>query len=161
MAMSENSVKILSYLKENADKKLTHDDVAEALGLAKATVVGAFTAMQKKGLGVRVDGEIPGTADVAFLTITDAGRDADTAEMGETAQKIIAFLKTATDHITLDDLADGIAVEKRSVNGAFNALVKKGLCARTAATVKAMVPVKYLVLTDAGMAFDPAAEAND
>lgn len=160
MAMSENSVKILSYLKENTDKNLTHDTVAEALGLEKATVVGAFTAMQKKGLGVRVDGEIAGTADVTFLTITDDGRNADTAEMSENAQKIVAFLKDATDHITLDDLAAGIAVEKKSVNGAFNALVKKGLCARTTATVKAMVPVKYLVLTDAGMAFDPA-EAND
>ena len=161
MAMSENSVKILNYLKENAGKNLTSADVAEALDLGKATVNGAFTAMQKKGLGVRVDAEIPGAVEVSFLTVTDEGRAADISEMGETVNKIINYLANTTDHTTLDDLAAAIGVEKRSVNGSFNALVKKGLCARTAATVKAMVPVKYLVLTDAGMAFDPAAEAND
>ena len=59
MAMSENSVKILNYLKENHGKNMTSADVAEALDLAKATVNGAFTAMQKKGLGARVDAEIP------------------------------------------------------------------------------------------------------
>ena len=37
MAMSENSVKILNYLKENAGKNLTSADVAEALDLGKAT----------------------------------------------------------------------------------------------------------------------------
>lgn len=160
MAMSENSVKILNYLKENHGKNMTSADVAEALDLAKATVNGAFTAMQKKGLGSRVDAEIPGAVDVSFLTVTDEGRAADISEMGETVNKIITYLSNTTDHVTLDDLATAIGVEKRSVNGSFNALVKKGLCARTAAKVEAMVPVKYLVLTDAGMAFDPAADAE-
>ena len=160
MAMSENSVKILNYLKDNAGKNLTSADVAEALDLGKATVNGAFTAMQKKGLGVRVDAEIPGAVDVSFLTVTDEGRAADISEMGETVNKIITHLSNTTDHVTLDDLAAAIGIEKRSVNGSFNALVKKGLCARTPAKVEAMVPVKYLALTDAGMAFDPAADAE-
>lgn len=157
MSMSENSLKIIAYLKENAGKNVTAVDVAEALDLAKATVNGSFTALQKKGLGARIDAEVPGTVEVSFLTVTDEGRAADTAEMGETVQKIINYLSNATDHVTLDDLAEAIAVEKRSVNGSFNALVRKGLCARTPAKVKAMLPVKYLVLTEAGMAFDPTA----
>ena len=160
MAMSENSVKILNYLKNNAGKNLTSADVAEALDLGKATVNGAFTAMQKKGLGVRVDAEIPGAVEVSFLTISDAGRDADICEMGETVHKIMNYLSTTTDNVTLDDLAEAVGVEKRSVNGSFNSLVKKGLCARTPAKVKAMVPVKYLALTDAGLAFDPTADAE-
>ena len=160
MAMSENSVKILNYLKDNAGKNLTSADVAEALDLGKATVNGAFTAMQKKGLGVRVDAEVPGAVEVSFLTITDEGRAADISEMGETVNKIINYLADTTDNTTLDDLATAIGVEKRSVNGSFNALVKKGLCARTPAKVEAMVPVKYLTLTDAGMAFDPTADAE-
>jgi DNA-binding IclR family transcriptional regulator len=160
MAMSENSVKILNYLKDNAGKNLTSADVAEALDLGKATVNGAFTAMQKKGLGVRVDAEVPGAVEVSFLTITDEGRAADISEMGETVNKIINYLADTTDNTTLDDLATAIGVEKRSVNGSFNALVKKGLCARTPAKVEAMVPVKYLALTDAGMAFDPTADAE-
>ena len=158
MAMSDNSKTILAYLKANHGKNLTSADIADALDLPKATVNGAFTAMQKKGLGVRVDAEIPGAVEVSFLTVTDEGRAADTAEMGETVQKIINYLSSTADHVTLDDLADAIGVEKRSVNGSFNALVKKGLCARTPAKVEAMIPVKYMTLTEAGLSFDADAE---
>ena len=160
MAISENTLKIMNYLKANHGKNLTSADVADALDLPKASVNGAFTSIQKKGLGARIDAEVPGVVDITFLSVTDAGRAADLSEMGETVQKIVGFLSNAADHVTLDDLADGIGVEKRSVNGSFNALVKKGLCARTAAKVEANVPVKYLTLTDAGMAFDATADAE-
>ena len=160
MAISENSIKIINYLKENHGKNMTGADVAEALDLPKATVNGAFTALQKKGLGNRVEAEIPGAVEVSFLSVTDEGRAADISEMGETVNKIINYLSNAADHVTLDDLAAAIGVEKRSVNGSFNALVKKGLCARTPAKVEAMVPVKYLVLTEAGLAFDPTSSAE-
>ena len=159
MAMSENSIKVLNYLKENHGKNMTSADVAEALELSKATINGVFTGLQKKELGKRVEAQVPGTAEVSFLSITEEGRACDTAEMGETVQKIMAYLTSvAGEHVTLDDMAAAIGVEKRSVNGSFNALVKKGLCARTPATIEAPVAVKYLVLTDAGMACDPTAE---
>lgn len=154
MAMSENSIKVLNYLKENHGKNMTSADVAEALDLPKATINGVFTGLQKKGYGVRVDAEVPGHVEVSFLTVTDEGRAADISEMGETVNKIITYLSAAKDHTTLDDLAAGIGLEKRSVNGSFNALVKKGLCARTPAVVEAPVAVKYLVLTDTGLALD-------
>ena len=111
-------------------------------------------------LGVRVDAEVPGAVEVSFLSVTNEGKAADISEMGDTVNKIITYLSNTADHVTLDDLAAAIGVEKRSVNGSFNALVKKGLCARTAAKVEAMVPVKYLALTDAGKAFDPTADAE-
>ena len=159
MAMSENSIKVLNFLKENHGKNMTSEDVAKALNLSKPTINGVFTGLQKKELGARVEAEIPGTAEVSFLSITEEGRACDTAEMGETVQKIMAYLTSVADeHVTLDDMAAAIGVEKRSVNGSFNALVKKGLCARTRATIEAPVTVKYLVLTDAGMACDPTAE---
>lgn len=159
MAMSENSVKVLNFLKENHGKKMTSADVAEALGLSKATVNGVFTGLQKKELGARVEAQVAGTAEVSFLSATEEGRACDTAEMGETVQKIMAYLiANAGENVTLDDMATAIGVEKRSANGSFNALVKKGLCARTAATIEAPVTVKYLVLTDAGLACDPTAE---
>lgn len=160
--MSENSVKLLNYLKENAGTKMTADEVAEATGLAKATITGAFTSFQKKGLGVREEAEVPGTVEVSFLTVTDEGKACDTAEMSETAQAIIAHLiETNNAPETLDDLSANLDIDKKKVNGAFNALVRKGFCARIAATVEAPVKVKYLVLTDDGMAFDPdAADAE-
>lgn len=79
MAMSENSKKVLNYLKEvHGGDPVTAADVAEALDIPKRSVDGAFTsAIQKKGFGVRVPAEIEledGThKDVKFLELTDAG----------------------------------------------------------------------------------------
>jgi predicted transcriptional regulator len=159
--MSENSVKLLTYLQENAGTKMTADEVAAKTGIAKATITGAFTAFVKKGLGVREEAQVPGNVEVSFLTVTDEGKAVDTAEMSENAQAIIAHLiATNNAPATLDDVADALNIDKKKVNGAFNALVRKGYCARVAATIEAPVTVKYLVLTDAGMAFDPSADAE-
>ena len=161
MAMSENSVKVLNYLKANKGAKLTSADVAAALDLPKATINGVFTSFQKKGYGVREEAQVPGTAEVSFLSITDEGRACDVAEMGETVKAIMGYLNSvAGQNVTLDDMTDALGMEKRSVNGSFNALVRKGLCARTTATVEAPVTVKYLVLTADGLAVDPT-ENND
>ena len=78
MAMSENSRKIFNYLKEMNGTNLTAADVASALGLEKKTVDGAFTsAIQRKGLGVRVPAEVEledgSHKSVKFLTLNDAG----------------------------------------------------------------------------------------
>ena len=159
--MSENSVKLLTYLKENAGTKMTADQVAANTGIAKATITGAFTAFVKKGLGVREEAQVPGNVEVSFLTVTDDGKTVNTAEMSENAQAIIAHL-IATDNApaTLDDVATALNIDKKKVNGAFNSLVRKGYCARVAATIEAPVTVKYLVLTDDGMSFDPSADAE-
>lgn len=159
--MSENSVKLLTYLQENAGTKMTADEVAANTGIAKATITGAFTAFVKKGLGVREEAQVPGNVEVSFLTVTDEGKAVDTAEMSENAQAIIAHLiATNNAPATLDDVADALNIDKKKVNGAFNALVRKGYCARVAATIEAPVTVKYLVLTDAGKTFDPSADAE-
>lgn len=159
--MSENSVKLLTYLQENAGTKMTADEVAANTGIAKATITGAFTAFVKKGLGVREEAQVPGNVEVSFLTVTDEGKVVDTAEMSENAQAIIAHLiATNNAPATLDDVADALNIDKKKVNGAFNALVRKGYCARVAATIEAPVTVKYLVLTDAGMSFDPSTDAE-
>ena len=78
MAMKENSKKVLNYLKENNGVDVTAADVAEALGLEKRQVDGSFTsAIQRKGLGVRVPAEIEledgSHKQVKFLHLTDAG----------------------------------------------------------------------------------------
>lgn len=83
MAMKENSKKVLNYLKaingQNID--VTSGDVAEELGLTKRQVDGIFTAIQRKGLGVRTPAEIEledGTHKaVKFLSLTNDGMDYD------------------------------------------------------------------------------------
>ena len=160
MAMSENSIKVVEYLKANHGKNMTSADVAEALELSKSTVNGVFTALQKKGYGVRVDATVPGTAEIQALAITAEGEACDKAEMSETIQGIFDYL-TANKGVvvTLDDMATAMNVNKRVVNGSFNSLVRKGFAARTPVTVKAEVAVKYLVLTEEGLALDTTAEA--
>ena len=58
MAMKENSRNILNYLKQHNGEDLTAADVAEALGIGKRSVDGSFTALCKKGLGVRTPAEV-------------------------------------------------------------------------------------------------------
>lgn len=78
MAMSENSKKVLDYLKSVNGQNVTAADVADALGLEKRSVDGIFTsAIQRKHLGVRTPAEIEledGThAQVKFLSLTAEG----------------------------------------------------------------------------------------
>ena len=80
---------------------------------------------------------------------------------GKNGQAIIAYLKDVEgQNVTAADAADALDIDKRKFTGAFNALVKKGLAVRNAAKVEGDVTVKYLVLTDAGLAFDPTADAE-
>jgi hypothetical protein len=89
MAMSTNSVTVLNYLKSINGQNVTAADVAEATGLEKRSVDGIFTsAIQRKGLGVRVPAEIEledGThKQVKFLSLTPAGLAFDpNAEVAE------------------------------------------------------------------------------
>lgn len=159
--ISENSVKVINYLKENHGKKMTSQDVAEALDMSTATVNGVFTALSNKELGYREEATVTGTADISFLTITDAGKTADISEISENGQKIMGYLKDIDgQNVTSADAADALEIDKRKFTGAFNALVKKGLAARVPAKIEAPVTVKYLVLTDAGLAFDPSEDAE-
>lgn len=80
MAISENTIKVLNYLKNTNEVLVTANDVADALGLTGRQVNGIFTGgIQRKGLGIRVDGEVlledGGHKAVKFLKLTDAGLD--------------------------------------------------------------------------------------
>lgn len=85
--MKENSRRVLDYLKSVNGTNVTAADVAAALGLDKRQVDGSFTAaIQRKGLGIRVEAEVEledGTHDkVKFLKLNDAGMafDPDASE---------------------------------------------------------------------------------
>ena len=76
--MKENSIRVLNYLKQVNGQQVTAADVAAALDLPKKSVDGIFTsAIQRKGLGVRVPAEIEledGThKQVKFLQLTPEG----------------------------------------------------------------------------------------
>ena len=53
------TAQVIKYLQEHNNENLTSDDVAEALGMTKKQVDGAFTmSVQKNHLGSRIPAEI-------------------------------------------------------------------------------------------------------
>lgn len=76
-AMTENSKKVLNFLKENMGSSFTNAQVAEALGLSSATVVGSVSGLVKKGRATRTDSTAKGAdgkeVTVKLITLTDEG----------------------------------------------------------------------------------------
>lgn len=57
--MKPTTAQVIKYLQEHNGENITSDDVAEALGMTKKQVDGAFTmSVQKRDLGSRVPAEI-------------------------------------------------------------------------------------------------------
>jgi hypothetical protein len=90
MAMKPNSKKVWEYLKEINGENVTAADVAAELGMEKRSVDGIFTsAIQRKGLGIRVPAEVEledgSHKQVKFLKLTEAGLafDPDASEDAE------------------------------------------------------------------------------
>jgi hypothetical protein len=84
--------------------------------------------------------------------------------MKENSKNVLNYLKgIAGENVTSGDVAEALGLEKRQVDGIFtSALQRKGLGVRVPAEVElddgSHKQVKFLRLTDAGMAFDPDAE---
>jgi predicted transcriptional regulator len=79
--MSENSRKVLQFLKDNYGTKFTCKDVMTALGFEKAgSVTGSVTGLAKKGLvdksteTVEVDGK---QKEVKYFQLNEAGLNYD------------------------------------------------------------------------------------
>lgn len=57
--MKPATAQVIKYLQEHNNENLTSDDIAEALGMTKKQVDGAFTmSVQKRDLGSRIPAEI-------------------------------------------------------------------------------------------------------
>lgn len=76
----------------------------------------------------------------------------------ENASRALDFLqKNPTTDLTAPELADQLGITAQQMNGTFTGLVRKGLGVRVESEVDGKT-VKFLRLTDAGMAVDPFAE---
>ena len=86
--------------------------------------------------------------------------------MKENSRRVLEYLKSINgQNVTAADVADALDLEKRSVDGIFtSAIQRKGLGVRTPAEIEledgSHRSVKFLSLTEAGMAFDPDADAE-
>lgn len=83
--------------------------------------------------------------------------------MKDNSKRVLNYLKKHNgEDLTAVDVAEALDLEVRSVNGIFtSAIQRKGLGVRVPAEVEqpdgTHKPVKFLTLTEAGMAFDPDA----
>ena len=86
--------------------------------------------------------------------------------MKENSKNVLNYLKGLNGaNVTSGDVADALGLEKRQVDGIFtSAIQRKGLGIRVPAEVEledgTHKAVKFLQLTDAGMSFDPDADAE-
>ena len=86
--------------------------------------------------------------------------------MKENSKNVLNYLKgIGTKDVTSGDVAEALGLEKRQIDGIFtSAIQRKGLGIRVPAEVELAdgthKQVKFLKLTDEGMAFDPDADAE-
>lgn len=86
--------------------------------------------------------------------------------MKENSKKVLEYLKKVNGQdVTSGDVAEALGLEKRQVDGIFtSAIQRKGLGIRTPAEIELAdgthKAIKLLSLTDAGMSFDPDADAE-
>lgn len=86
--------------------------------------------------------------------------------MKENSKKVLNYLKSINgENVTAADVAEALKLEKRSVDGIFtSAIQRKGLGVRIPAEIEledgTHRAVKFLSLTEAGLAFDPDADAE-
>ena len=81
MAMTENSKKVFTFLRENDGENLTLHQIATALGMESKSVNGCLVGMQKKQLVKReeasvMDGEGKAVT-VKYIRLTDAAYSFD------------------------------------------------------------------------------------
>lgn len=95
VAVSEKSLVVLNFMKENDGKQMTAEDIANGVGMTTRSVNGIVTSglIKNKNLVVRVPAEIE-LADgmhkqVNFIELTDAGRayDHEAAQAQDAAAK--------------------------------------------------------------------------
>lgn len=86
--------------------------------------------------------------------------------MKENSRRVLEYLKSVNgENVTAADVAAALGLEKKSVDGSFTAAIqRKGLGIRVPAEVEledgTHASVKFLKLTDEGMAYDPSADAE-
>ena len=86
--------------------------------------------------------------------------------MKENSKKVLEYLKKVNGQdVTSGDVAEALGLEKRQVDGIFtSAIQRKGLGIRTPAEIELAdgthKAIKLLSLTDAGLSFDPDADAE-
>ena len=103
--MTVNSELILNYMKQNYGKKLSKQEIAEALGVSMPAVVGTINALEKKGYCEKVD----------EVTVEDA----PATETRKAKTRVIKYHQLTEKGLTYDPVAE--AEEKAAAKEAEKA----------------------------------------
>lgn len=80
MAISENSIIVLEYMKDHDGEDILSSEIAEELSLPPKTVTGVINAYVRKKMMFREEHEVEEngkTKVIKFIRLTDLGRDFD------------------------------------------------------------------------------------
>lgn len=159
---SENTVKVYEFLKANKGSQFTLKELASALGVSNAQILGGLTSMVKKGVLAQAeleDGDkVYKTYYVVDTEVEFELNTSDPSAMSDVAIQVLKDLQENGDAVTHSELAQRMGKEHvASVVGVVNSLAKKNLVSKEEvevaigegedATVK---PMKLIHLTDAG-----------
>lgn len=161
---SQKTIDVLNYLKGQSTP-LSYKEIATALRYEQVvSVIGVVNALDKKGFVDKTEETDEAGKSTKKVMLNDMGRSANLeldapkaeGEISEKGRNVINVLKqNAGVKMTAADVAAVLGVQAIAVNGAANALVKKGFMMREEDTVSfedgSSKTVKYLVLTDAGL----------
>lgn len=75
--MTLNAKKVFGFLHDNYGSKLTHRDIAEALGISSSTVTGSVNGLCKKGYASRTEEHMEGPdgkdITIKYISLTEEG----------------------------------------------------------------------------------------
>lgn len=157
MAISENVTKVFEYVVAHKDEKLSTEDVANALGLGKRTVQGAFLTLSNKGVG-HTKNTKSGTKveTVKFIELTEDGKTFD-GDLSENGAIVLKFLRENADtKVTAKDISEALDIDARKISGIVNGLCKgsektgrPSLAQRVDAKIEIPCEVKYFTVENA------------
>jgi DNA-binding MarR family transcriptional regulator len=158
---SENTVKAYEFLKANPDQMFTIKDIAEALGVTSAQILGGLTSLNKKGAVDKHDVEVDGKALKAYsasgLAIEFVAKEP--AKMSDKAIRVLEYLKNGGSGQTHAEIAEALGVSPvAGIVGVVNSLVKKNLAEREEVEVEVgegeVKKLKIVKITEDGMRFE-------
>ena len=109
---SENTVKAYEFLKDNKNQMFTIKEIATALGLSSAQILGGLTSLNKKGAVDKHEVEVEGKAlkaysasgvEVEFIT-------KEPAKMSDKAIRVLEYLKNGGSGQTHAEIAEALEV---------------------------------------------------
>lgn len=136
---SENTIKAYEFLKANKGQAFSIKQIADALGVTSAKVLGGLTSLNKKGIIEKGEATVEDkVVKVYSMGETEVEFTMETPKvMSDKAVQVMQYLQNGGDGQTHKEIAAGMGLEHvASVVGVINSLVKKNLVSKSEVEVE-------------------------